>query len=68
MKCLHCGWCCTNFEIPEINKQAGVRCQHLTEDNLCAIYYTNERPSVCYKHDFPSMVCPIGLKELKNLD
>jgi hypothetical protein len=65
MKCLHCGDCCIRFEIPEINKRAGVRCQYLTDKNLCSIYYKSERPMVCYKHDYPADVCPIGLTKLK---
>ena len=65
MKCLHCGDCCIRFEILEINKPAGFRCQHLTEENLCSIYDKPERPMVCYKHDYPASVCPIGLQNQK---
>jgi hypothetical protein len=59
--CLHCGDCCTRFEIPEINKPAGVRCQYLSNENLCLIYDSPKRPDVCYRHDYPANVCPIGL-------
>jgi hypothetical protein len=65
MKCLHCGWCCTSFEIPELGKRAGERCQYLTDGNLCSIYDKPERPMLCYKHDYPASVCPIGINELK---
>lgn len=61
MVCLRCGDCCTRFDIEELNKPAGVRCQHLSEDNLCQIYAN--RPYVCYKHDYPSDVCPIGIQK-----
>jgi hypothetical protein len=33
-----CGLCCTVFTIPELDKQAGERCVHLTEKNQCGIY------------------------------
>jgi len=61
MICLHCGDCCTRFEISEINKEAGHRCQYLTVDNLCSIY--DRRPDVCYKHNYPSRICPIGAQK-----
>ena len=58
MICLQCGDCCTRFEIIELDKPAGVRCKHLTNDNKCSIY--NTRPEVCMKHDYPFTICPIG--------
>ena len=64
MLCLRCGDCCIRFEIPELVKPAGVRCKHLTEDSLCAIWDKPERPTICYKHDYPARVCPIGLKNI----
>jgi len=65
MRCLHCGECCIFFDIPEINKTAGVRCQFLTEDNLCKIWDKPERPKVCWKHDYPASMCPIGLDNMR---
>jgi len=65
MRCLHCGDCCTNFEIYELNKPQGVRCQHLSDENLCLIYDKPERPMVCDKHGYPASVCPIGVEILK---
>ena len=65
MQCLHCGWCCTNFEIPEIDKAAGVRCHFLTSRNLCELWDKPERPKVCSDHDFPFSTCPIGLEKYK---
>jgi uncharacterized protein len=67
MKCLMCGDCCTRFEIPEINKPAGVRCQHLSDNNHCYIYHYLERPDVCRKHDYPADVCPVGLSKAKEV-
>ena len=60
MICLHCGDCCTRFEIPEVEKIAGVPCKHLTAKMLCAIY--TDRPEVCKRHDYPASVCPIGME------
>ena len=62
MKCLQCGDCCIRFEIPELNKPAGQRCQHLTENNKCDIWDKAERPKICWTHDYPASICPIGLK------
>ncbi|MDR1246124.1 MAG: hypothetical protein LBK57_03750 [Clostridiales Family XIII bacterium] len=66
MKCLHCGECCTFFEIllnDGTVKPRGVRCPHLTQDNLCGIY--RERPKACYDHNYPADVCPIGASKRK---
>ena len=63
MKCLMCGDCCIRFEIPELNKPAGRRCQHLTSENKCDIWDKPERPNICWKHDYPASVCPIGLQK-----
>lgn len=48
-----CGACCIapsiSSPIPGMpqGKPAGVRCLHLTDDYLCAIYELPERPDVC---------------------
>ena len=46
--CTRCGLCCKNIDkIPELKKYDngnGV-CIHLSEDNLCDIYYS--RPDIC---------------------
>jgi len=67
MQCLRCGDCCIRFEIPELNKRAGVRCRHLTENNLCELWDKPERPKICNNHDYPAIVCPIGLQNLKEV-
>lgn len=48
-----CGACCVALSIsspipgmPE-GKPAGVRCIHLTADNLCALFGSPDRPDVC---------------------
>lgn len=43
--CTKCGTCCTAPDIAALNKPVGVRCGHLDETGLCAIY--EERPAVC---------------------
>ncbi|MCF2860123.1 YkgJ family cysteine cluster protein [Pseudoalteromonas sp. SMS1] len=51
MECrLGCGACCIAPSISSLNKAANVRCVHLNQDNLCAIFGKPERPKVC--HDF----------------
>ena len=45
MECLKCGTCCTAPDITTLGKPLGVRCPHLDENGLCAIY--EERPAVC---------------------
>lgn len=66
MRCLRCGDCCIRFCIPELDKPAGIRCSHLTEDNLCELWDKPERPKVCYDHDYPTSICPIGLQRRAN--
>lgn len=48
-----CGACCIAISIsspipgmPD-GKAAGVRCLHLTSDNLCGLFNQPERPKVC---------------------
>ena len=45
MSCTKCGACCVAPDISTIGKPLGVRCPHLTEDNLCAVY--ESRPQIC---------------------
>lgn len=48
-----CAACCVAITIssplPEMpdGKPAGVRCAHLTDDNLCALFEDPRRPPVC---------------------
>ena len=68
MRCLHCGDCCTRFDIAELNKPAGVRCQHLTAENLCKLWGQENRPEVCRKHDYPADICPIGTQKIRDFN
>jgi len=45
MECTHCGACCVAPDIAALDKPLGVRCPHLTADNLCSVY--DRRPDVC---------------------
>ncbi|MCV6588769.1 MAG: YkgJ family cysteine cluster protein [Marinobacterium sp.] len=48
MECrLGCGACCIAPSISSLNKPAGVRCHHLTAENLCGIFGQPERPDAC---------------------
>ena len=63
MICLQCGDCCIRFDVPEAGKTAGQRCLHLDAMNKCVIYA--DRPSICRQHDYPAVLCPIGLEKQK---
>ncbi len=47
LECRRCGACCIALSISTLDKPAGVRCPHLTEDNLCSLWGRPERPYVC---------------------
>lgn len=57
MECRKCGACCIalsiSSQVPGMRggKPAGVRCLHLTEEDLCDLFGTADRPAVC--SDFP---------------
>lgn len=44
-ECTKCGACCVAPDISALGKPLGVRCPHLTADNLCGIY--ERRPRIC---------------------
>jgi Fe-S-cluster containining protein len=54
MECLRCGTCCTAPDIKSLEKPQGVRCDHLLDTMLCAIY--DERPAVCRSYR-PDEIC-----------
>ncbi|MBX5482375.1 MAG: YkgJ family cysteine cluster protein [Myxococcaceae bacterium] len=54
MECTRCGACCVAPDIAALNKPVGLRCPHLTDDNLCAIY--ERRPQICRDYA-PDEVC-----------
>ena len=45
MECTRCGACCVAPDIAALDKPLGMRCPHLTADNLCGVY--ERRPQVC---------------------
>jgi uncharacterized protein len=45
MECTRCGACCVAPDIAALDKPLGMRCPHLTADNLCGIY--ERRPEIC---------------------
>lgn len=45
MDCTRCGACCVAPDIAALDKPLGLRCPHLSADNLCSIY--EHRPQVC---------------------
>lgn len=45
MTCTRCGACCVAPDIAALDKPLGMRCPHLTADNLCGIY--DRRPQIC---------------------
>lgn len=53
MECRKCGACCIaasiSSPIPGLpgGKPAGMRCPHLSRDNLCELFGRPERPAAC---------------------
>ena len=45
MECSRCGACCVAPDIAALDKPLGLRCPHLTADNLCGVY--ENRPQIC---------------------
>ncbi|MFN7134117.1 MAG: YkgJ family cysteine cluster protein [Myxococcales bacterium] len=45
MACTQCGACCVAPDIAALDKPVGLRCPHLTEQNLCGVY--ERRPQIC---------------------
>lgn len=45
MECTLCGACCVAPDIAALDKPLGLRCPHLTQDNLCSVY--ENRPDIC---------------------
>lgn len=64
MECrIGCGACCIapsiSSPIPGMpnGKPAGVRCIHLSKDNLCTIFAHPDRPKVCADFEADAEVC-----------
>ena len=67
-----CAACCIYLSIsspipgmPD-GKPAGVRCIHLTNDLLCAIYNYPDKPKVCDDFKFDPEICGSNAEEAKN--
>lgn len=64
-----CGACCTavsiSSPIPGLpdGKPAGVRCPHLSADNLCLLYGKPERPSICVRFRATEEFCGSSASE-----
>jgi Fe-S-cluster containining protein len=56
MECTRCGACCVAPDIAALDKPLGMRCPHLTADNLCSVY--DRRPQVCRSYE-PDEVCQL---------
>ncbi|RKF21490.1 YkgJ family cysteine cluster protein [Alginatibacterium sediminis] len=66
---LGCGACCIAPSISSLNKAAGVRCKHLSSENLCLIFDKPERPAVCSQFKACDWICGDGPKQaLKTLE
>jgi uncharacterized protein len=64
-----CGACCIapsiSSPIPGMpkGKRAGVRCIHLTAENLCAIFGAPDRPPVCVGLKASAEMCGLSFAE-----
>lgn len=63
MECRRCGACCIALSISSQGKPAGVRCVHLTEGNLCALWGSPERPTVCSAYRPDPLFCGGSFEE-----
>ncbi len=70
MECRNgCAACCIvpsiSSSMPKMKdgKPAGVRCAHLTENNLCAIFNSPLRPAVCGGFKAERLVCGSSREE-----
>lgn len=64
-----CGACCIALSISSFipgmpdGKPAGVRCIQLTEDNLCKLFGTDQRPAVCNNFTASQEMCGNSFEE-----
>ncbi|HEY5532198.1 MAG TPA: YkgJ family cysteine cluster protein [Candidatus Anoxymicrobiaceae bacterium] len=71
MECRKCGACCIALSISSAipgmpgGKPAGVPCLQLTDDGLCALFESADRPAVCSA--FPPMPDTCGRDRLEAL-
>jgi len=67
VECRRCGACCIALSISSLNKPAGVRCEHLTADNLCGLWGKPERPEVCSAYQPDPLFCGASYEEALEL-
>lgn len=64
-----CGACCIAISISSPipgmpkGKPAGVRCIHLNEKNLCALFGSAERPRICSAFQAEELICGTSAEE-----
>lgn len=69
----NCGACCIapsiNSPLPDMpnGKPAGVRCLHLSDDYLCKIFTSSERPSLCDEFKASLDVCGVNQEQALQL-
>ncbi|HEY0839520.1 MAG TPA: YkgJ family cysteine cluster protein [Vulgatibacter sp.] len=63
MECSRCGACCVAPDIAALDKPLGVRCPHLTHDDLCGIY--EDRPPICRDYAADSLCLEIAAPTLE---
>lgn len=61
--CTKCGACCVAPDIAALDKPLGLRCPHLGEDNLCAVY--QDRPAVCRAYEADAFCAQIAAPTLE---
>jgi uncharacterized protein len=63
MECTRCGACCVAPDIAALDKPLGMRCPHLTADNLCGIY--DRRPEICRSYRADDLCVRIAAPSLE---
>ena len=69
----NCGVCCITPSISSFipgmpaGKAANVRCINLTDDLLCKIFNSPDRPDVCRNFKFDSLICGNSREEAINI-
>ena len=56
LECSQCGACCVAPDIAALDKPLGLRCPHLSVENLCTVY--DRRPAVCRSYE-PDELCSL---------